>query len=72
VIKEYNNVHLNDVFQRLRDVGNLFVVRPENLKTVIEEGATYRLDVFSYLKMRSDYKTAKIDRLLERHRLKDK
>ncbi|RUS27397.1 exocyst complex component Sec10-domain-containing protein, partial [Jimgerdemannia flammicorona] len=58
---------LNDRFEMLRQLGNVFLVRPEMIKIIISEGYLARLDhraLAPYLQMRTDYKSAKIDQLV--------
>ncbi|RUS21835.1 exocyst complex component Sec10-like protein [Endogone sp. FLAS-F59071] len=58
---------LNDRFEMLRQLGNVFLVRPEMIKIIISEGYLARLDhkaLAPYLEMRADYKSAKIDQLV--------
>lgn len=38
VISAWNSNDLNNRFEILKEVGNLFIVKPENLKVVINEG----------------------------------
>lgn len=50
----------------LWEVGHLFVVRPENLRSVLAEGHLGRLDaklIYPYIAQRADFSTAKIDQL---------
>lgn len=58
---------LDERFEMLRQLGNIFVVKPEILKSILSEGYLARLDpsvLYPYLEKRIDFKTAKLDRLL--------
>lgn len=58
---------LDEKFEMLRQLGNIFVVKPEILKSILSEGYLARLDpsvLYPYLEKRTDFKTAKLDRLL--------
>ena len=51
----------------LRQLGNLFIVKPEILKSVLNEGYLAKIDVkyfLPYLQARTDFKSAGIDILL--------
>ena len=51
----------------LRQLGNLFVVKPEILKSVLNEGYLAKIDVkylMPYLQARTDFRSAGIDTLL--------
>ncbi|KAJ3369524.1 Exocyst complex component 5 [Allomyces arbusculus] len=54
-------------FDLLREIGNLFLVRPENLSSILDEGLLASLDsslLGAYLINRADYRSAKIDAML--------
>lgn len=58
---------LDERFEMLRQLGNIFVVKPEILKSILSEGYLARLDpsvLYPYLEKRIDFKVAKLDRLL--------
>ncbi|KAJ3091026.1 Exocyst complex component 5 [Quaeritorhiza haematococci] len=49
---------LNERFEMLRELGNLFVVRPENIKGLISEGPLSRIELpllYPYLVLRADW-----------------
>ncbi|KAJ1496721.1 hypothetical protein HMI54_014202 [Coelomomyces lativittatus] len=63
----YKISELNVRFSLLREIGNLFLVRPENLMEIIDEGLLASLDrgiIWTYLSNRTDFKTEKIDVML--------
>ncbi|KAI7902754.1 exocyst complex component Sec10-like protein [Cokeromyces recurvatus] len=67
VIKMFKLSGLDERFEMLRQLGNIFVVKPEILKSILSEGYLARLDpamLYSYLEKRIDFKVAKLDRLL--------
>lgn len=58
---------LNDMFDMLRQLGNIFLVKPEILRSILSEGYLARLDpsmLYPYLEKRVDFKSAKLDRVL--------
>ncbi|CAB4489655.1 exocyst complex component Sec10 [Rhizophagus irregularis] len=58
---------LDDRFEMLRQLGNLFIVKPEILKSVLNEGHLVKIDVkylLPYLQVRTDFRSAGIDALL--------
>ncbi|KAI9287599.1 exocyst complex component Sec10-like protein [Umbelopsis sp. AD052] len=58
---------LNDRFEMLRQLGNIFVVKPEILPSILSKDFLARIDpkaLHPYLRMREDFKSAKIDHLL--------
>ncbi|GET01528.1 exocyst complex component Sec10 [Rhizophagus clarus] len=58
---------LDDRFEMLRQLGNLFIVKPEILKSVLNEGYLAKIDVkylLPYLQARTDFRSAGIDVLL--------
>lgn len=57
---------LQDRFEMLWELAQLFVVRPENLRSVLQEGHLGRLDVkliHPYIAQRADFSAARIDQL---------
>jgi hypothetical protein len=67
VIKIFKIPGLDERFEMLRQLGNIFVVKPEILKSILSEGYLARLDpsvLYPYLEKRIDFKSAKLDRLL--------
>ncbi|KAI9478733.1 MAG: exocyst complex component Sec10-like protein [Benjaminiella poitrasii] len=67
IIKMFKLPALDERFEMLRQLGNIFVVKPEILKSILSEGYLARLDpsiLYPYLEKRVDFKTAKLDRLL--------
>jgi hypothetical protein len=55
---------LNDRFEALRQLGNIYLVKPENLKTLLEEGTLSRLEpqvLHAFVANRADYKQSKLD-----------
>ncbi|KAI9142981.1 exocyst complex component Sec10-like protein [Paraphysoderma sedebokerense] len=64
IISTFSIPLLNDRFSLMRELSNLFIVRPENLKTLLEENYLSRCDndfLRMYLSCRLDYKSARID-----------
>ncbi|RIB24859.1 exocyst complex protein [Gigaspora rosea] len=58
---------LDERFEMLRQLGNLFIVKPEILKSVLNEGYLAKVDIkyiLPYLQARTDFKSAGIDTLL--------
>ncbi|CAG8447345.1 10562_t:CDS:10 [Acaulospora colombiana] len=58
---------LDERFEMLRQLGNLFIVKPEILKSVLNEGYLAKLDIkyiLPYLQARTDFRSAGIDTLL--------
>ncbi|KAI8985304.1 exocyst complex component Sec10-like protein [Pilobolus umbonatus] len=67
VIRMFKIPALDERFEMLRQLGNIFVVKPEILKSILSEGYLARLDpsvLYPYLEKRIDFKAAKLDRLL--------
>ncbi|KAI9310283.1 exocyst complex component Sec10-like protein [Dichotomocladium elegans] len=67
VIQMFKIPSLNDMFDMLRQLGNIFVVKPEILRSILSEGYLARLDpnlLYPYLEKRVDFKSAKLDRIL--------
>ncbi|KAG0246781.1 Exocyst complex component 5 [Mortierella sp. GBA43] len=68
-VKAWNIPSLDERFEMLRQLGNVFLVVPENLPAALNEGHLGKADfksLYPYLQMRADFKTSKIDKLLER------
>ncbi|KAG0169430.1 Exocyst complex component 5 [Apophysomyces sp. BC1034] len=66
-IKTFKIPALDDRFEMLRQLGNIFLVKPEILRSILSEGYLARLDpsvLYPYLEKRVDFKSAKLDRLL--------
>ncbi|CAG8724518.1 8739_t:CDS:2, partial [Acaulospora morrowiae] len=66
-IASFKIPQLDERFEMLRQLGNLFVVKPEILKSVLNEGYLAKLDIkyiLPYLQVRTDFKSAGIDTLL--------
>lgn len=58
---------LNDLFEMLRQLGNIFLVKPEILRSILSEGYLARLDpnmLLPYLEKRVDFRSARLDRVL--------
>lgn len=54
---------VNERFELLRQLANIYVVLPENLKELTEEGVLVRLDpmvLHAFVALRADYKQAKL------------
>ncbi|CAO3578914.1 unnamed protein product [Absidia cylindrospora] len=67
VIQMFKIPTLNDRFEMLRQLGNIFVVKPEILRSILSEGYLARLEpnvLYPYLEKRADFKTARLDRIL--------
>ncbi|KAJ8658818.1 hypothetical protein O0I10_005545 [Lichtheimia ornata] len=67
VIQMFKIPVLNDMFDMLRQLGNIFLVKPEILRSILSEGYLARLDpsmLYPYLEKRVDFKSAKLDRVL--------
>jgi hypothetical protein len=57
---------LNVYFNFLRELSNLLMVKPENLRSVLQEGSLNLIDIrlfYPFIALRSDFKTSKIDLL---------
>ncbi|KAF9958913.1 Exocyst complex component 5 [Modicella reniformis] len=68
-VKAWNIPSLDERFEMLRQLGNVFLVKPEILPSVLNEGYLAKVDfksLYPYLQMRVDFKTSKIDRLFEK------
>jgi hypothetical protein len=71
-VKAWNIPSLNERFEMLRQLGNVFLVKPEILPSVLNEGYLAKVDfksLYPYLQMRVDFKTSKIDKLFEKFNL---
>ncbi|KAG9289444.1 hypothetical protein G9A89_008005 [Geosiphon pyriformis] len=58
---------LDERFEMLRQLSNLFIVKPEILKSVLNEGYLAKIEVkymHIYLQQRTDFKSAGIDQLI--------
>lgn len=52
----------------MRQVGNIFIVKPENLKSLLEEGLLSHIDptlIHPYIIQRDDFKSARLDLLFQ-------
>ena len=62
--------NITERFDMLREIGTLFIVKPENLKSIIQDGALSRVEITflrPYLMMRSDWnKLSRMERDLFR------
>ncbi|KAG0304479.1 Exocyst complex component 5 [Dissophora globulifera] len=68
-VKAWNIHSVNERFEMLRQLGNVFLVKPEILPSVLNEGYLAKVDfktLYPYLQMRVDFKTSKIDKLFEK------
>ncbi|ORX98920.1 exocyst complex component Sec10 [Basidiobolus meristosporus CBS 931.73] len=67
-ISMYRQKELNDLFEMLHHLGNLFLVRSEILKSLLEEDAFLQdiplPDLVPYIQMREDYRSSQIPKLL--------
>lgn len=53
-------------FNFLRELSNILMVKPENLRSVLQEGSLNLIDIrlfYPFIALRSDFKTSKIDSL---------
>ncbi len=51
-------------FEAICDIGNIFLMRPENLRSYLQEGLLGQLDpkfTLQFVAQRADFKTAKLD-----------
>jgi exocyst complex component 5 len=58
--------NLKDRFELLTEIGNMFLVRPENLKSLMQEGILSAIDpklLYPFLLLRADFKTARVDEI---------
>ncbi|KAF9357950.1 Exocyst complex component 5 [Mortierella sp. NVP85] len=68
-VKAWNIPSLDERFEMLRQLGNVFLVKPEILPSVMNEGYLAKVDfksLYPYLQNRVDFKTSKIDKLFEK------
>ncbi|GJJ74784.1 exocyst complex component 5 [Entomortierella parvispora] len=68
-VKTWNIPALDERFETLRQLGKVFLAKPEMLPSVLNEGYLARADfktLYPYLQMRVDFKTSKIDKLFEK------
>ncbi|CAG8462715.1 6134_t:CDS:10 [Diversispora eburnea] len=66
-IASFKVPQLDERLEMLRQLGNLFTVKPEILNSVLNEGYLAKIDVkyiLPYLQVRADFKSAGIDTLL--------
>jgi hypothetical protein len=66
-VASFKILAINERFELLRQLGNVFVVKPEHLKPMLEEGQLARIDpaiLHSFIVNRADFKQAKLDSLL--------
>lgn len=57
---------LSVYFNFLRELSNVLMVKPENLRSVLQEGSLNLIDIrllYPFIALRSDFKTSKIDSL---------
>lgn len=62
----FKNSAVDSRFETLRELGNVFIVQPQTMKSLIEEGLLARLDrqfLHSFIVNRADYKQARLDLL---------
>ncbi|KAL7748429.1 Exocyst complex component 5 [Sorochytrium milnesiophthora] len=74
-VAQFKIPQLNERLDLLRELGNLFLVRPENLRLILDEGRLARLDhaaIYPYLSMRMDFKSARIDVLLRQREQRER
>ncbi|KAI7864046.1 exocyst complex component Sec10-like protein [Spinellus fusiger] len=67
MVRMFKLPSLDDRFEMLRQIGNIFLVKPEILRSILSEGYLARLDpssLYPYLERRVDFKSAKLDRVL--------
>ena len=71
-VKAWNIPSLDERFEMLRELGNVFLVKPEILPSVMNEGYLAKVDfksLYPYLQNRVDFKTSKIDKLFEKQNI---
>lgn len=64
MIVQFRVESLNEYFSALKEICNLYIVKPENLKTVMQDGYLGRMDlsvIHSFLVLREDWR--KLSRL---------
>lgn len=57
---------LKERYEMLWELGHLYVVRPENLRSLLQEGHLGKLDpklIYPYISNRGDFGTAHVDQL---------
>lgn len=57
---------VKDRYDLLAELGNIFLVRPENLRSLLQEGLLAHVDaklIRPFLQMRADYRTAEIEEM---------
>ncbi|KAG0270149.1 Exocyst complex component 5 [Actinomortierella ambigua] len=67
-VKAWNIPILEERFEMLRQLGNLFLVTPEMLPTVLRDGYLAKIEsraLYPYLQLRVDFKSSKIEQLFE-------
>ena len=55
-----------DLFEMLRELGNVYLVKPENLRSVMDQGQLGRYSfksLYPYLMMRTDFKSANLEEI---------
>lgn len=64
-IRKFNIPLLNELFETLRELSAIFLMKPENLRQVCSEGLLAQVDretIMTYVQLRADFKTARIGR----------
>jgi len=59
-IQELGIPSLDEQFAILRDLANIYLVPPENLRSLLEESTLTKMDIedlHTYVKLRSDFKS---------------
>eukprot|EP01137_Pigoraptor_chileana_P007384 Opistho-2@52905 len=67
-VRGIKNPLIMEMFELLREISNIYVVRPENLRQVSSEGRLVKLDrdtLMGFVRLRSDFKTAGIAKQFE-------
>ncbi|GLJ08267.1 hypothetical protein SUGI_0085180 [Cryptomeria japonica] len=59
-VRSFNAPAVDEKFESLGVLANVFVVAPESLPTLFEGNPSIRKDALRYIQLREDYKTAKI------------
>lgn len=65
--KGFKNSVIHSYFDLLRELVNIYIVKPENINNIIREGRLGHLDfqiLKSYIMLREDYKSADIENLI--------
>ena len=55
---------LSIYFSFLRELSNILIVKPENLRSVLQEGSLNLIDIrlfYPFIALRSDFRTSKIE-----------